>query len=119
MKKIFKITGLAALLCMFATSSYAEDKKVEQPKVESSKPTEVVTIGLPLNNSGISVVGKPDKLVFVTIDSDSKININWENVCKISKAHEFNLEDLKKVNIPFESFIIPYIIKASNTEHKC
>lgn len=118
MKKLFLILSMIGLI---STPVLAEETKPFDQRISSQPAKEVISIGLPLNTSGITFEGRPDTLKFVSIDSNSKIKIDWENVCKIATQHQFSLTDLQKLNgNDFLTFIMPYIIQeANNGQHKC
>lgn len=120
MKKLFLILSMIGLI---ATPALAEDTKptpAATPVQKTEPAKEVMSIGFPINTSGIQIAGRPDTLKFISIKSDNKIEINWENVCKMTTQHAFDVADLQKINGEFLVYIVPYLIKeANNGQHKC
>lgn len=123
MKKLFLILSMIGLIStpVLAEETKQPIKPIEQHVNTALPSKEVISIGLPLNTSGITIEGRPDTLKFISIDSNSKIKIDWDNVCKIATQHQFALTDLQKLNgNDFLTFIMPYIIQeANNGQHKC
>lgn len=75
----------------------------------------LITIGLPLNTSGVSVANRPDVLNFVSINTDSTESINWKNVCQLTANHKLNVQtDLQNMKGEALVFLLPYILQEAN-----
>lgn len=120
MKTLTKLMLTLTLIAGISSAQAADNVKKEETK-SPPKPVaqDVLYLGLPINNSGISMAGRPDRLNFVTIKSDNSIEIDWKNVCLITNQHPFNVQELQKIQGNPEDFILPYAIKSANPDHKC
>lgn len=115
MKNIFA-TLLIALSGISA--AYAADAPKAQTTATQPQQKEVLSIGLPLNTSGISLANRPNVINFVTVMNDNTITINWDNVCRLTKSQSFSLQTLEKMQNNIEEYILPYALANANPD-KC
>lgn len=101
-----------------ATASYAADAPKAPSEPAHSPAQEAISIGLPLNTSGISVANRPNVINFVTVMNDNSISINWDNVCKLTKSQPFSLQTLSRMQNNIEEYILPYALVNANPD-KC
>lgn len=119
MNFLTKIMTILTFIGGISVANAADDVKKEIKSPPKPEAQNVLFLGLPINNSGISFAGRPDRLNFVTVKSDNTVEIDWKNVCELTKQHPFNIQDLQKLSGNVEDYILPYALIASNPEHKC
>ena len=119
MKNIFKLLGITLLLTGIAQAEPVQN--VQSPSTSNvnttvaTKHSPAITVGLPLNVTGVSLANRPDILNFATINTDNTVEINWKNVCALTSSHKLNIQnDLSNFKGEEVIYLLPYMLENSN-----
>ena len=113
MKNIFKLLGITLLLTGIAHAEPVQNANTPIATKHSLVPA--ITVGLPLNVTGVSLASRPDILNFATINTDNTIEINWKNVCALTSSHKLNIQnDLSNLKGEAVIYLLPYMLENAN-----
>lgn len=119
MKNIFGLLGAIALFTGVAQATPTTPAQAPAAHTtEQQTPAQhvpAITVGLPLNVTGISVANRPDILNFATINTDNTVELNWKNICALTSSHKLNIQnDLTNFKGEAIVYLLPYMLENAN-----